>query len=956
MKSVPALHLSRQKKTIIKTIMGSTKTMPSPSSTFLLLLLLSVILVTSLLSVEVISANNNLVREDTTTTATKIGRTFYFESHGRDDRREWRAAFLKGLRVAKIDFNFQNNSTHCAQQIRINPNKTLTPANFPNGCFVLSHYYDPTTLDYSLPSDLLDFIADPLSQQDIFSAERKEQSGPVIIQMCLKNKPGSCCPIQDGSDCDKWLQLYDAFYAEANAKIPQTLQENRVKFVFDSVGGESDVCFLPPTARFGNWNSTWTGDLSYAQDNIGPHAIQQMPNMEWSSTKSWNSIYNLNISSPSSSPHWGKFYDESTEYPIVAWEPSNEETIKLWHEWVLSHEIYRPSGVLVAFNPDPMLFHVMTSERTKRFSHEAVGSTEMNGPVAAPVESISQILAQNNNNNNNISQRLTDSPLLLRCGSKSSLLGKNVIECILYQRDSHSQFIPLQNTLHQLDSTIASKFSLPLRHMIVIGSTPLTQQQQQQQQQFSSSSSTTTTAVYAVMIFDNNGQLHTLKMETPGVSSSSPIPSQQPKWGSFGGCPPIPFLNLVFSSSTSSTTKNLNNFQSSGFNHFFDDENNNIIFSAAAIVSSAGSSSSSSSPVYSISVASLSAPFPINQIGSSSSPCLGTLSPVISSPTTVVQNICYNNTDVGVCATTMSKNLHKNHDHHFIVQNHKKETKNIEPQHLFSSRSSSSSSSSSSNKNDVEKQQNETTTMMTSFPSSSISIATTLVPSNNTLKSIVCYSLDRRVFCSTQLFDLNNGGLISTNPAVNAPPVVTSTGTTPSVSFALSSSSTSSNNNNLPFLIRFGNSFCQNTMLIDDNTGKYFGDHICDMRDKVFTDLTSHTDLQGYLFAQDVSFLDSAISQGNQHLHGFASVCDSNLMHGTFDSGSDGGVPILYRANPQLFDDDMAAVGSFVAVVPLRSLFLVTPSFCGSSNPGFGKLRLDAFPLPGMIFNYSASP
>ncbi len=126
------------------------------------------------------------------------------------------------------------------------------------------------------------------------------------------------------------------------------------------------------------------------------------------------------------------------------------------------------------------------------------------------------------------------------------------------------------------------------------------------------------------------------------------------------------------------------------------------------------------------------------------------------------------------------------------------------------------------------------------------------------------------------------------------------------------------------------------------------------MRDATATDLTKDTDLQGYLFAKNISFLENEILKGNQHLHGFATVCNSELFHGTFDSGSDAGTPLLYRANPSTYDDDMAAEDSFVAVVPLKSLFLITPSFCGSSNPGFGKLRLDAFPLPGMIFNYSA--
>jgi hypothetical protein len=104
-----------------------------------------------------VSAHSKISKE----LATKIGRTFYFENHGRDDVRELRATFLKGVRVIKVDFNFRENASECVQQKYVNPNGTLTPSDFPNGCFVLTHYYDPVVPDYSTPYQLLDMIAMP---------------------------------------------------------------------------------------------------------------------------------------------------------------------------------------------------------------------------------------------------------------------------------------------------------------------------------------------------------------------------------------------------------------------------------------------------------------------------------------------------------------------------------------------------------------------------------------------------------------------------------------------------------------------------------------------------------------------------------------------------------------------------------------------------------------------------
>lgn len=835
--------------------------------------------------------------------ATKIGRTFYFESHGRDDRREWRAAFLKGLRVVKIDFNFQPNATRCLSQIRVNQQNATSPSAFPNGCFVLSHYYDPAVLDYSVPSDILGFMADAQNIHDIFSAERTQQSGPVIVQMCLKNKPGNCCPIQSGSDCDKWLKLYDDFYTQAGLAIRPLLEEGRVKFVFDSIGESGDACYMYPTPRYGDWNSTWTGDLSYASDNSGPHMTQQMPNMEWSSTKAWDSIYNLNLSSVSA-PHWGKFWSESTEYPIVAWEPSNEEMIKMYHEWFLNHLVYRPSGVLIAFNPDPMLFHVITSERTKRFSHQAVGSSEMadGAPaLAAPVQSYDFI---SNNNNQNITSSLASSPLLLRCGTKSKNSG---VECLFYQRGDHSQFIPINSTIHTLPSVISTRLTLPLRHIIVIGQ------------------SKNPYPTYMVVIIDNNSTIHTLSMSTPDVTGSNQqFPSQPPKWDSFHGCPP---QNLFVLTEQQPTSKIL----STGFNHHFDDNTNSLILSSTGIVEN----SQQQHNVRQVVVSSLRS---VNgAINNMTHPCIQ-FEQQIPGPQVVVNDVCLNNTNTQLCSSSSSSSfslriLNKIFFHH---------------QH----------------------QQQEATTKTTSslVPTSvaSISIATTFFGgvSNYEIKTIICYSLDRNVFCTTQTF--SSGGspsapysLAGSVPQIFGTPILAATGENPSVNFAMVGNNNNNNNvSPLSFLITFGNSFCQNTQLIDDNTGIFFSHHICDMRDDAGkTDLTTHTDLQGYFFATNTSFLENEINKGNQHLRGFASVCNSDLFHGTFDSGSDAGTPLLYPAIADVYDDDLASDGkSFVAVVPLKSLFLITPSFCGSSNPGFGKLRLDAFPLPGMIFNHSASP
>ena len=230
----------------------------------------------------------------------------------------------------------------------------------------------------------------------------------------------------------------------------------------------------------------------------------------------------------------------------------------------------------------------------------------------------------------------------------------------------------------------------------------------------------------------------------------------------------------------------------------------------------------------------------------------------------------------------------------------------------------------------------------------------------STTDLVACFSVNLGVYCSVAHF--TGRALTSLVPAASAAPVKLGTGRNPTAAFPLVTNVNCNSSGGgggaqeeqqTPFMVRYGSSFCFNTQLIDDNTGIFFGEHACDLRDWPAVQAVA-SPMQGYVFARDLRTLVARIGEGNRHLHGFASTCDAELFHGVFDSGNDAGVPLLLPASP-VYDADVAA-GDFVAVVPLTSLLIGTISSCGSSAPGGAMIRLEAFPLPGMRCNYSAKP
>eukprot|EP00760_Papus_ankaliazontas_P009937 PhM_4_TR14161/c1_g1_i12/m.99616 len=106
--------------------------------------------------------------------------TVLWESHGRDDMREWRSTMLKGTTYLKVDFNFQDAAT-CAKQQRAR----LHPPS-PNGCFLMEHNVYDSTPSYNTSWDVIDFLRDD-KNLDVLNG-----TSHVVLQLCLKNKPDLC--------------------------------------------------------------------------------------------------------------------------------------------------------------------------------------------------------------------------------------------------------------------------------------------------------------------------------------------------------------------------------------------------------------------------------------------------------------------------------------------------------------------------------------------------------------------------------------------------------------------------------------------------------------------------------------------------------------------------------------------------------------------------------------------
>jgi hypothetical protein len=286
--------------------------------------------------------------------ASQISHSYYYESHGRDDLREWRSAILKGAQYLKIDLNFQSDPGTCKAQRRI-----PRTHNFSNGCFVLVHsfaavdFWGEAQLEYNSSYDIAQWLLDDRNF-DVATLR------PLVFQMCLKNAPADKC---DGSwRSTQWIALVDEFFALVQPILSSPRIRNNVQFVFDQLNRD-DQCVLN---RWRPWNSTWVGQRGTGEDNnLGGNISFQMVNMATTQVSSWSEL---------GETHMGKFFDG--DYAMVAWEPVDEVDCNGFFEYFRTFQYANPRGTLLAFNADPSLFHVFTANQTERYSHFAFGDPQ----------------------------------------------------------------------------------------------------------------------------------------------------------------------------------------------------------------------------------------------------------------------------------------------------------------------------------------------------------------------------------------------------------------------------------------------------------------------------------------------------------------------------------------------------------------------------------------------------
>lgn len=288
-------------------------------------------------------------------------RTVFFESHGRDDVREWASSMMKGAQYIKIDFNYQTPSSgNCLTQERVD-NKTIA-----DGCILLIHSFFATNRNYNTTGDVILFLRNP-AMRPLIGMEFRDTTAPRrYFQMCLKGKPQDLCQSADGA---RWLRLMEGFYNEATLVI-RTLSLN-VEFIFDEFDSKDMPCVKD---RFSSWVSTWTGDEATAKDDIGANRRFQMVNMPDDDGK-WKRLATNN------------FYKfKSGNYSMVLWEPSDMAKVVNSVNRYLALGYAHPPGFLLAFNNDPAMFHTYTSECTRKYTHYAFGPQSMESPVATFVE------------------------------------------------------------------------------------------------------------------------------------------------------------------------------------------------------------------------------------------------------------------------------------------------------------------------------------------------------------------------------------------------------------------------------------------------------------------------------------------------------------------------------------------------------------------------------------------
>ena len=343
-------------------------------------------------------------------------RSLYFESHGRDDLREWPAAILKGARYLKVDFNFQPDPYSCAVQTRLPANNHSAlppPVRFPHGCFVLCHYYRNSTRDFNTTVDLVDMLGSPAMQSLIAGLPDGASSG-LVVQMCLKNKPALSCTAPS-EDALKYIALYDAFYAAAVPMLNAN-PSHPIRFVFDSLGYDESCYF----SRWPRFVATYTGaSPQAASNNSGASAEFQMVNMAAAATSSWDFLGS------------GDFYKfPNASFAFVAWEPATQSEIQAFQKRYLGYDVtpVHEPGMIMAYNGDPALFHVFTANTTGQHTNAAVGSTRSKAPVVTYIESWG---------------------VLISCAVQHKGFGGSSVqlECTAMARGQNAKFAPIKTSL-----------------------------------------------------------------------------------------------------------------------------------------------------------------------------------------------------------------------------------------------------------------------------------------------------------------------------------------------------------------------------------------------------------------------------------------------------------------------------------------------------------------------------
>ncbi|CEM31482.1 unnamed protein product [Vitrella brassicaformis CCMP3155] len=287
----------------------------------------------------------------------------WWEAHGRNDLREWKAGLLKGNDYVKIDLYFSRDDSFCGSQSRV---RTRGPHG---ACMVLEHTPVKQVTDYNTTDDLVDLLQSE-EYRNLLTAPTKR-----CIQLCLKQKPA------DIGECTlaaaDWIALLDDLYARAN----EVIHANglNVELFLDSIDGAIKTC-PHIVKKWPSWRTTWNGDPQQAMDNDAAqgHDRVQILNRE-NDKRVWESLADRSFD---------KFVHSN--YSFILYEPSDEtamkEAIQPYVHWVDSHPDIPVPPMRIAYNGDPAMYHTYMSKYLHKGIHKTIGPEDRSNAalVSAP--------------------------------------------------------------------------------------------------------------------------------------------------------------------------------------------------------------------------------------------------------------------------------------------------------------------------------------------------------------------------------------------------------------------------------------------------------------------------------------------------------------------------------------------------------------------------------------------